>query len=96
MKRKREGSPLVPDLLNFTKLSVKNLRKATVSKLVLCYIEIMRKILSFSYTTVSSTESYACGDSSTGVIASAITRYESLKQEESSNTEQSSILLSVV
>ncbi|WAS06232.1 RNA-guided endonuclease TnpB family protein [Gloeomargaritales cyanobacterium VI4D9] len=42
-------------------------------------------------TTPSSGESHACGDSSAGAIASAIARYESLKQEESNKTEDAEL-----
>jgi hypothetical protein len=41
----------------FTEFSVKNLRKATSHSFTLCYNKLREKILSFSYTTVSSTES---------------------------------------
>jgi putative transposase len=60
--------------------------------LVKWYFEVYLR----SITTPSSGVSNACGDSSAGVVAETITRYESLKQEESSNTEQSSVLFSVV
>jgi hypothetical protein len=59
--------------------------------LVKWYFEVYLR----SITTPSSGESYACGDSSAGVVeVNSVTRYESLKQEESNNTGQSSVLFS--
>jgi len=55
------------------------------------------KVYLRSITTVSSTGSYAWGDSSAGVAEfTSATRYESLNQEESSGAGQSSVLFSIV
>ncbi len=65
-----------------------------------CGLEIDRdlnaaiNLVKWYQTTLSSRGSYACGDSSAGV--GSPTRYESWKQEESSNLNESPLLFSVV